>query len=145
MKEIKFGESFLYGDTKLKRRGYDVYQYNDKFELVKKFESKKSAIKETGINMNSCLRGTQGSRKAGGYYWVVELNPKKSAKTGVRAVLQFTVNGDFIKEYESRTDVVKEFGTGVCAVLLKRTFTCKKYFFIYKDEYEEISRRFLEL
>lgn len=57
---------------------------------------------------------------------VIDLRNKK------KAVIQYTLTGDFIKEFDSITQAVSEYGTGVQKVVKGQQKQCKGFIFRYK-------------
>lgn len=101
-----------------------VVMYDIKGNIVNEFPSIKEAASITGVSrsgINQCLRGS--TKSAGGYIWKyknyskIPLSkevanrplPTKIFKTKV-AVLQYDLDGYFIKEFETITDAARESG-----------------------------------
>jgi hypothetical protein len=81
--------------------------------------------------INNLLRGVNQQP-------LIDENEPKAVKThsGKRAVLQYTIDGEFVKEFESRKDAERELGVSdkyVSKHLRGKTKTCKGYIFKYKE------------
>jgi predicted DNA-binding protein YlxM (UPF0122 family) len=96
-----------------KKRKVKQYDLNGSF--INKFDSIEDAAKHTNISnsmIQSCCSGK--SKSGGGYLWVYsETNPneiKKYRNKLFRKVLQFSIDGRFIDEYESISKASKKSG-----------------------------------
>lgn len=98
-----------------------VYQYTYDGRFVKKYPSAIEVQRQTGIKSNAILSVCNNGKSstAGGYIWSFTQEPseiykkvsrkKKGLKVyGERKVCQYTIEGDFIKEYPSIIMAAKE-------------------------------------
>lgn len=120
-----------------------VFQYNLNGEFINEFNSISDAAKYIKKKASMVHIVCTGNRKsAGGYMWRYvsgndgnDIFPRRS-KIDKRVVLQYTLNGDFVKEYESVSFAAKCI-IGNCAGLqeacsaVSRTY--KGYMWIYSE------------
>ena len=96
-----------------------LFQYDCEGVFVNEFKSIDEAVEKTGINKVNIQRACSGFRTtAGGYQWrrgLVEslhknIEPvlQKKSLGGKRAINQYDMDGNFIKQYESITAVSNE-------------------------------------
>ena len=123
-----------------------VIQLTEYGEFVNKYNSLNEATKKTGIkNINSCLGGKR--RIVGGYRWMYEddylnNNTDKYKVKEERPVVQLDLNGNFIAEYHSKREALKETGIKAINDCLRKSkeecrYTAGGYLWIYKDEYDK--------
>jgi len=96
------------------RQCKEVYQYMLNGTYVKSYKSLSSITDETGFNfknISDCCRGR--TKQAYGYIWKykyyfktdsVESRYKRAGKANSKKVLQYDLNGEFIKEFPSIAD-----------------------------------------
>jgi group I intron endonuclease len=118
-----------------------VYQFDLDGKLINKFDSLTNAcilnnipLKYIGDITSSC-RGKQ--KTARGYLWsYTEIPPSSSYRNIRRNILQYDLNGNFIKEYSSATQAGKEInqnGNSISDCLNKRQKTAFGYIWKYKE------------
>ena len=119
-----------------------ILQYDLDCNFIKEWDSSITASKELDINMshiNSCCRGE--SKTSGGFIWRYKNNPleknyKIPKNKNKKTVLQYNLDGTFIKEWESLIDIVLFYGMdqgGLSACLNGRIKTCMKYKWKFKE------------
>lgn len=82
------------------------YQYSLDGDFIKEWKGTEDIINKLGINagdISSCCTGKQ--KTAGGFIWlntyVKQINIEDFKHKGFKPVLQYDLNGNFIKEYKS--------------------------------------------
>lgn len=118
-----------------------VNQYDLDGNLIKTWESaallnKTTEFKKDGVS--DCCKGKRESYK--GYIWKFVEIPKKeekiNTKNSAKPVLQYDLEGNFIKEYKSSQEVNKELGysaTNIRSCCRGIYNTCFNYVWIFKD------------
>ena len=99
-------------------KGKKLYAYSVTGEFVKEFNSPSEAIKELGIKSSSSITSSMRTgRCCGNLQWnlekvpyMKEVIPDKPKKV---KIAQYSLDGEFIKEFETMTQAKKEFGSGV--------------------------------
>lgn len=93
-----------------------VLQYDLDGNYIKEFKSVKLAAQEVGIQPRCISNVTHGwTKSAGGYIWRLKTDGKPEkveshTDNNKRRVLCYTLNGDFIKEYDSLISAERELG-----------------------------------
>ena len=91
-----------------------IYQYDLDMNFIKEYQCVKDAAKETGIKYRNILNcASNHTKSAGGYVWVYKDGVTKRSpykNSNKRTVDQYTINGEFIKSYESAEMAGKELG-----------------------------------
>ena len=112
------------------KQGRAVYQCDLKTgEIIREWISGAEAARTLGIdkaNLNACCRGKK--RNCGGFSWRY-VNPNKTEYH----ILQFSEDGEFIREYKNSAEVERE--TGISSVLINnvcRGLQPKTYNYIFK-------------
>jgi NUMOD1 domain len=94
-------------------------------------------------SISSCCKHKYGHKSHGGYLWVYkeEYDPNKTytynPDNNARPIIQFDVNGDFIKEWPSAIEINKTLGirrSGICSCCNGTYHSCNGYIWRYKDE-----------
>ena len=67
-----------------------------------------------------------------------KIEPSINKRNIPKKILQFTETGDFIKEFDSITEAVNLYGTGVQKVLKGQQKHCKHFIFKFKEEVNDI-------
>lgn len=116
-----------------------INQYDLEGNLVKTWESatlltKTTEFKRDGVT--DCCKGKRESYK--GYVWRFAEIPKKekSTKNNAKQILQYDLEGNFIKEFSSSQEVNRELGysaTSIRACCRGTYNTCFGYVWIFKD------------
>ena len=129
-----------------------VYQYTLSMEFVCKYKNISEASKLTGIQFSDISRALVGKAKqAGGYIWVnkndfdnlsfEELKLKKQYKNlRYRTVYQFTLNMEFIQEFQTLTDAGSSVGVTTAAIFnacKSKSHKSCGFLWWFKDEYEK--------
>lgn len=70
--------------------------------------------------------------------YVESLNPVVNKRNISKKIIQFTETGNFVKEFNSITEAVKIYGTGVQKVLRGQQKHCKHFIFKFKEEVNDI-------
>lgn len=99
-------------------KGKKLYAYSVTGEFVKEFNSPSDAVKELGIKSSSSITSAMRTgRCCGNFQWSLEkvpymkeVIPDKPKKV---KIAQYSLDGEFIKEFETMTQAKKEFGSGV--------------------------------
>ena len=133
LKEGETIESYLDGSIKNSPK---IYQYNVNGDFIKVYENIKVLKKEFKCNKKDLERAIKNSDKFFDYYWsysrydnILLENPELEQKTP-RKVYQFTLEGDFIREWDSITECKKQFPSVLQVCLGKRNH-CHKFKFSF--------------
>ena len=133
LKEGETIESYLDGSIKNSPK---IYQYNVNGDFIKVYENIKVLKKEFKCNKKDLERAIKNSDKFFDYYWsysrydnILLENPELEQKTP-RKVYQFTLEGDFIREWDSITECRKQFPSVLQVCLGKRNH-CHKFKFSF--------------
>jgi ferredoxin-like protein FixX len=106
-------KQMLEGRSVIKLRPILQYTMNDEF--IKEYDSVLSASIQTNIKSNTiCNCCRKISKSSGGFKWRYKLE-SKSIK--YRPILQYTMNDEFIKEYDSILSATTETGIIGCAIV----------------------------
>lgn len=129
-----------------------VLQYSLDGIFIKEWKSARQVTKESNIHyshISSCCKGKRN--KCGGFLWfhkdnfteqllferIEELNkPNWKCKT----VLQYTLDGEFVKEWESASKIENELGfisSCITACCLNKTRCSYNYLWFYKDNFND--------
>ena len=117
-----------------------VSQYDLYGNFIQNWPCASEAAKTLGINYHNIIDCCNHRVfRAGPYIWQhpedTQLELHTSKIQHKRQVVQLTLNGDFIKIWESVGSAQREYGSGVWKVCNKMQKTCKKYLWVYLDEY----------
>ncbi|MGW6611834.1 NUMOD1 domain-containing DNA-binding protein, partial [Peribacillus butanolivorans] len=118
-------------------------------EFICEWESAREANRELGINFSAISAVCLGQNiSAGGFLWMFEkdYSPKKALEKGKikkydivrKPVIQLSLDGDFIKEWESATEVQRELGihqTNISYVCKGKKKSAGGFLWIYKEDY----------
>lgn len=123
---------------KITVKNCNIHQYDTNGEYIKSYDSIQDVAKEFGKTAASgVLASIRLGRLFKNYQWNTEkfdrmkqLTPDKPKS---RKVGQYTINGEFIKSFNTVTECKKEFGAGVDKVLKGRTSQTKGFIFKYLD------------
>lgn len=133
LKEGETIESYLDGSIKKESK---VYMYKISGEFFKEFENISTIKKEYKYNKNDLKRAIKNNALFKGYYWsnfkynnILLENPELEQKSP-RKVYQYTLEGDFIREWNSITECRKMFPSILQVCLGKRNH-CKKFYFSF--------------
>lgn len=133
LKENETIESYLDGSIKNEPK---IYLYNLDGSFNKEFKSLSEVKKELKFNKNDIKRAIKNNSQFQGFYWsytqydnILKENPEILEKTP-RKVYQYSMEGDFIKEWESISSCKKEFPSVLQVCLGKRNH-CKKFKFSF--------------
>lgn len=133
LKEGEIIESYLDGSIK---KDPHVYMYDEDGNLFKVFETISEVKKEYKFNKNNLKRAIKNNDLFENYYWsydkyenILLENPELERKSP-RKVYQYTMEGDFVKEWESISECKKEFKSVLQVCLGKRNH-CKKFKFSF--------------
>ena len=133
LKEGETIESYLDGSIKNSPK---IYQYNVNGDFIKVYENIKILKKEFKCNKKDLERAIKNSDKFFDYYWsysrydnILLENPELEQKIP-RKVYQFTLEGDFIREWDSITECRKQFPSVLQVCLGKRNH-CHKFKFSF--------------
>lgn len=118
-KQVEF--SFEKKSRKIETKKCAIYQYALNGEFIAEFSDTSEAAEKSGIREFNIQRACRGFRStAGGYQWKrVELPcsqnsiapvVKKKASGEARKVIQFSLDGNYIRLYESIADAVRQTG-----------------------------------
>ena len=102
-----------------------VYQFTKNGDYIKSFPSARIAAKELGISrsaIQSVCRGAGKNKTAGGFVWSYDKDDpwktktKKTEHKSAKHVLQFSLSGHFIKEFQSATEAAGEVGISAASI-----------------------------
>lgn len=131
-----------------KIKGRKVYQTNMDGTLIKEFSSIKEAANETGVSRSTisaaCIGNMKLSTRTGGgfgwfykeYYTGQKIDTNKIRK---KKVLQYTLGGEFVEEFEGLKDAAKSVGCSsqnIGDVCRGKTETAFGFMWRNKDEKE---------
>lgn len=133
LKEDETIESYLDGSIKKEPK---IYIYNLDGSFNKEFENISFVKKEFKYNKNDIKRAIKNNYKFQNYYWsyskytnILKENPEILERSP-RKVYQYTMEGDFVKEWDSITSCKKEYPSVLQVCLGKRNH-CKKFKFSF--------------
>ena len=119
-----------------KKHGYEVKILVNGISIDKAKELERDFISQVGIeNLTNILPGGEGG-------FTKEMSAKsktpealaKLSKSRSQPVLQFTLDGTFIKEWPSQIEARKEVGEGVWSACTGRQHTAQGYKWAYKKD-----------
>lgn len=133
LKENETIESYLDGSIKKEK---PIYCYNNNGEFYKSYNSFKDIKKEFKFNKPNLKRAIKNNELLYDYYWshfkynnILIENPEIDIKKP-KKVYQYTLEGDFVKEWDSISECKKEFPS-VLQVLLGKRIHCHKFKFTF--------------
>jgi hypothetical protein len=133
LKEGETIESYLDGSIKIEP---PVYMYDSTGILFKKFKNISEVKCEYSYNKNDLKRAIKNNNLFHEYYWsfnkydnILLENPEIESKKP-RKVYQYTLEGDFVREWNSITECRKQFPSVLQVCLGKRNH-CKKFKFSF--------------
>lgn len=133
LKEDETIEQYLDGSIKKER---PFYQYSKSGKFIAEFETFKNIKKVIKCNKPDLKRAIKNNLLFEGYYWsntkynnILEENPEIMQNIP-RKVYQYTLEGDFVKEWSSINECKKEFPS-VLQVLLGNRMHCRKFKFSF--------------
>lgn len=113
-----------------------VYQYTLNGEFIKEWACMSDAWRFYKIDSGSMTRACQGkSSSAGGFIWRYEKVDVQPLKPRKRKVLQYDLDGNFIKEWDTISDAARTYKTStgrICSCLCGNTKKCKGFVWKYK-------------
>lgn len=115
-----------------------IYQYDLEGNFITEFTNCKHAAEELSLNLKSLQSKVSVNKSYKGFQWsyekVEKLNDikQKSLSSTVKQVDQFTLDGEYVKTWESYSECRKLF-PNVGKVLRGVTNKCKGFNFKYKD------------
>ena len=129
-----------------------VCQFSLSMEFITEYESIGQASRMTGIcgpDISNALSGKY--QQAGGYIWILKSDLenvpleeirrlKLYKKPCCRPVYQFSLNMEFIQEFESRVEAGKDIGVTSQAIgyaCNSKTHKSHNYLWWFKDDYEK--------
>lgn len=122
----------------------DYYENNEKDlnKIAKYFKNCKNTIRkhlEDGALIGLCSYNPDEARKSAS-----KISVEKMMKSRCRPVLQISKNGQIIKEYPSLNEAQRQFNTSKILDCVKgRKYSFKGYRWIYKEEFELESQKYL--
>lgn len=133
LKEDETIESYLNGSIK---REPKIYLYTKDGVFYKEYDNISIVKKEFKINKNDLKRAIKNNNFFENYYWsytkydnILLENPELEHRTP-RKVYQYTLEGDFVREWSSITECKKRFPSVLQVCLGKRNH-CKKFKFTF--------------
>ena len=120
-----------------------VAQYDSNGNFIAEYESCGDAFRKTGISRDSIQQCASGKRKLGGsYIWKYITEAKFSTKkiTPIfpqkKGVCQYSINGDFIKEYVSITEAAKSVNSSKSSIrqAIEKKGTSAGFFWKFKEQ-----------
>lgn len=118
-----------------------VFQCDENWVIIKEWDSIADAARFFNINASAisfaCKKGTEST----GYYWKYSgvnknLGRRKGAVGGRKTIIQYDLNGNFIREWESAAKAAKSlggFGTLIAKVCRGKSNTSYGFKWGYKD------------
>lgn len=114
-----------------------IYQYDLNGTFLKEFENIETARKELEIRYNPYNSFKLGKPDKNGWQWNIEKlekMPDKTIKKPVaRSIAQYDLNGNFIRNFNTISEAVSIYGTGVKHCLCGRNKQSKGYTYKYID------------
>lgn len=128
---------FYFGKPKISLRNTPIYIYTLKGEYVTTLKNGKEICKFFNIKSTSSITtAIKTGRQYRDYQISLEYKDKleefKDLRNKKKPVIQYSLTGDFIKEFDSVTKAVEIFGTGVHRVVKGQQKQCKGFIFRYK-------------
>lgn len=126
------------GYPKISLKNKTIYIYSLEGEFITSLSSGKEICKYFNIKSTSAITTAIRTKRQYKKYQI-SLEYKESLslilnKRNIsKAVLQYTLVGEFVKEFNSITEACNEFGTGVQKVLRGQQQQCKGFIFKYKS------------
>lgn len=119
-----------------RKKNVPVHQYSLAGEYIKTYNSVGDAVRELGNKFTHITSSIKQQKTCGGYQWSWEKldklpNKEKNIHLG-RKIAQYTLSGEFVKEWRTIRECKKEFGN-VNKVLAGRAKQTKGYIFKYID------------
>ena len=130
---LSFKEKYTPKEYKRKRTA--IYQYALDGTFIRKWESQKEASKTLNINsfgISNALRNQTSYKNFQWRFQYFDCIEPIEIKVIKKPILQYDLNGNFIKEWESYTECRKYF-PNVNHCLKGKIKTCKGYKFLYKN------------
>lgn len=114
-----------------------IFQYSLEGKFIKEWGCISDASRALGIDTGCLTRAAQGKQAyTGGYIWRYRKENVEPVKRRERTILQFTLGGEFIKEWPSIVSAAKAYNTytgRICSCLNGITKKCKGYHWKYKE------------
>jgi hypothetical protein len=133
LKEGETIESYLDGSIKNEPK---VYLYSTSGEFIKEFDNISAVKKEYKYNKNDLKRAIKNNALFNDYYWsynkyinILLENPELEQRSP-RKVYQYTMEDEFVREWDSITSCKKHFPSVLQVCLGKRNH-CKKFKFSF--------------
>lgn len=130
-----YGENFsISKSNQIKSR--EIHRYSKTGEYIDSYKNMAEAKKALGIK-SDIYKAIKLGRMAGDFQWSFErldsIAPVKLKSGRPRKVGKFDIDGNLIKEYESKAKCTKENGRGLEHVLSGRDLTHKGFIYKYLD------------
>ena len=133
LKEGETIEEYLDGSIKKEK---PIYQYDLSGNLLETYDNISKVKKVFKINKNDLIRAIKNNDKLSDFYWsynkytnILLENPEIQNRIP-KKVYQYTLEGDFVKEWDSINSCKKEFPSVLQVCLGKRNH-CKKFKFSF--------------
>lgn len=114
----------------------EVFIYNTEGDFIKKFSNISEVKKEIKLNKNDILRAIKNNSLFGSYYWsydkynnILSENPNIVVSIP-KKIYQYTLEGDFVKEWDSINSCRKQYPAALQVCLGKRMH-CHKFKFSF--------------
>lgn len=120
-----------------------VAQYDVNGNFIAEYESCGDAFRKTGISRDSIQQCASGKRKLGGsYIWKYTTEAKYSTKchkgfsSQKKSVCQYSISGDFVREYVSITEAAKNVNRSKSSIkqAIKKNGTAAGFFWKFKEQ-----------
>lgn len=133
------------------RKIHRVSQYDLEGNFIKEWDNGIIAGESTGISIASIYGScTHRLSYAGEYIWLYsdeiteELLIQRLSRIKCRKVLQYDKYANFIKEWDSLNQIIKELGFNPVQCVNHTTSSCHGYIFKYKDDPFEITEEYCD-
>lgn len=126
--------------------GRPVQAFDMKGNLIKEYCNAATAAREVGISYSVIQQVLHEKRRScGGFQWKYSDDPRtitsyKNRQGGKIPIEQYTIDGTFLKEWESAASAGRELNldpSGIAKCLKGKTFSCGGYYWKYSQDIKE--------
>lgn len=126
------------GNSKLSIKNIPIYAYDLEGNFVKELNGSKEICEFLGTRfINAVTTAMRQKRIYKGYQLSVEkvekMSPAIDKRNIKKPIVQYSLDGTFVKEFDSTTEAVRLYGTGVTRCLKGQQKYCHNFIFKYKS------------